>query len=59
MPPCHMFKTSYPHNANMQKISSSESDDGLIVPLLAVESALGTSGAALVARITRDTHVCG
>ena len=29
-----------------------------IVPLLAVVSALGTSGAALVARIPRNTHVC-
>lgn len=29
------------------------------VPLLAVESALSTSGAALVARIARDTHICG
>lgn len=29
------------------------------VPLLAVVSALGTGGAALVARITRNTHICG
>jgi hypothetical protein len=30
-----------------------------IVPLLAVGGALSTSGAALVARIPRNTHVCG
>lgn len=32
---------------------------GCIVPLLAVVGALGTSGTALVARIPRNTHICG
>lgn len=47
----------YPTQRQEQKFQILGWEDA--VPLLAVESALGTSGAALVARIARDTHVCG